>query len=299
MKKKLIRVIGLTVLAALLITTVLMPGAVAADHGYLHFYGIVTLDGQNISPGALVTASINSPSPWSGSVFVFLGGGTSLYSILIPAIGRNVGDVVHFTVNIQGINYTAPDGIWQTPQDDEEAVVNHPLKLSRPAFLITTDSLPDGQVGVAYSATLEATGGPTPYNWSADGLPAGLTLLSVNDNLTWTTLDGTPKPDVSDYDKFDFPTNIGFPVIIGDFDIDFNASDSISNPDQKTLTLSLAWRVGDANGDGVVNIADVTYVELVILGLAPRTPGCDANQDGNVNIADVTMIELMILGLVP
>ncbi len=43
---------------------------------------------------------------------------------------------------------------------------------------ITTASLPNGTVGVAYAATLAATGGTGPYNWSivSGSLPSGLTL---------------------------------------------------------------------------------------------------------------------------
>ncbi len=41
---------------------------------------------------------------------------------------------------------------------------------------ITTTSLPNGVAGVAYSASLQATGGTTPYTWSASGLPPGLTI---------------------------------------------------------------------------------------------------------------------------
>ncbi|PPD57455.1 putative Ig domain-containing protein [Dehalogenimonas etheniformans] len=45
------------------------------------------------------------------------------------------------------------------------------------ALGITTASLPNGMVGVPYTATLAAMGGQTPYTWSITGtLPAGLTL---------------------------------------------------------------------------------------------------------------------------
>jgi Putative Ig domain len=48
---------------------------------------------------------------------------------------------------------------------------------------------PNGQVGVAYSDTLTATGGTKPYTWSASGgnLPAGITL-----NASTGVLAGTP-----------------------------------------------------------------------------------------------------------
>src|SRR5205823_8394553 len=54
---------------------------------------------------------------------------------------------------------------------------------------ITTASLPNGQVQVAYSATLQATGGTTPYTWSvaSGSLPAGLSLGSTSG-----TISGTP-----------------------------------------------------------------------------------------------------------
>jgi hypothetical protein len=43
---------------------------------------------------------------------------------------------------------------------------------------ITTASLPNGTVGQSYSGSVAATGGTTPYTWSATGLPAGLSLDS-------------------------------------------------------------------------------------------------------------------------
>ncbi len=54
---------------------------------------------------------------------------------------------------------------------------------------------------------------------------------------------------------------------------------------------------GDANGDGVVNMADVTKVQRIILGLDPPTIGADANLDGVINMGDVTKIMMIILGL--
>ena len=56
------------------------------------------------------------------------------------------------------------------------------------ALSILTSSLPSGQVGTAYSATLAASGGTTPYNWSLTSgtLPAGLTLNAATGAITGT-----------------------------------------------------------------------------------------------------------------
>ena len=53
---------------------------------------------------------------------------------------------------------------------------------------ITTSSLPNGTVGVAYSLALQATGGKGPYSWTVPGggLPPGLILSASG------TLSGTP-----------------------------------------------------------------------------------------------------------
>ena len=52
--------------------------------------------------------------------------------------------------------------------------------VTAPALAVATAALPDGAVGSAYSPTLTATGGTTPYAWAvtAGSLPAGLTLAA-------------------------------------------------------------------------------------------------------------------------
>ena len=60
---------------------------------------------------------------------------------------------------------------------------------------ITTDTLPDGKVGAAYSHTLTATG-TVPITWSIDSgnLPAGLSLNKDSGEISGTpTADGTAK----------------------------------------------------------------------------------------------------------
>lgn len=57
-----------------------------------------------------------------------------------------------------------------------------------------------------------------------------------------------------------------------------------------------AVTLGDANMDTGVDMADVTMVERMIMGLSGNRVNADANWDGNVDMADVTKIEMTILG---
>ncbi len=141
-----------------------------------------------------------------------------------------------------------------------------------PALQITTSTLPEVTKGVSYSATLAASGGKSPLNWNATGLPPGINISTAG-NLS------------------------GIPTVSGDYTVNVIVTDSLSpaNSTSRIVTLKI-YLVGDANGDGVVTMGDVTKVERIILGLDPTTPGADANGDGNITMGDVTKIELIIMG---
>ena len=67
-----------------------------------------------------------------------------------------------------------------------------------------------------------------------------------------------------------------------------------------SVTLSLApgspVKPGDVNGDGEVNISDVTALIDLLLSGETGTEMADVNNDGEVNISDVTSIIDMLLG---
>ena len=53
---------------------------------------------------------------------------------------------------------------------------------------------------------------------------------------------------------------------------------------------------GDVNGDGEVNVSDVTMLVSMILGNTPQANTADVNGDGEVNVSDVTALVSIILG---
>ena len=57
--------------------------------------------------------------------------------------------------------------------------------------------------------------------------------------------------------------------------------------------------IGDANGDGTVDVADITTIAAYILGAYPELfdeKAADANQDGTIDVADITATAAIILG---
>ncbi len=82
----------------------------------------------------------------------------------------------HFTVSVL-------DAKLQTGSQDYTLVINSPPVVS------TASPLPGGKVGTAYSQTLAAAGGVSPYTWSvaAGSLPPGIVL-----NSSTGVLSGTP-----------------------------------------------------------------------------------------------------------
>jgi Putative Ig domain len=100
-----------------------------------------------------------------------------------------------------GLSLSASGGISGTPgtagefsltatvTDSKGATANATfgITIARADLSIVTASLPDGVVGVAYSANLTAAGGFPPYTWSVSGLPDGVSATPAG------VISGTPK----------------------------------------------------------------------------------------------------------
>jgi len=66
-----------------------------------------------------------------------------------------------------------------------------------------------------------------------------------------------------------------------------------------SLPATSAQLHGDANGDGVVDILDLTFTARIICGLEKDTDLADANCDGATNVLDMARIGLIILKKAP
>src|SRR5260370_16833064 len=71
----------------------------------------------------------------------------------------------------------------------------------RAPVAITTTTLPAGTVGTAYSANLAATGGVSPYTWSASGLPSGLSISTSGAISGTPTTAGSTNASISVLDS--------------------------------------------------------------------------------------------------
>ena len=121
-----------------------------------------------------------------------------------------------------------------------------------PPLSITSSSLPNGQIGTAYSTTLAATGGIAPYSWSvtSGALPAGLSLNASSGAITGT------------------PTAAG-----SNMALTFQVADSEKSAQSKTSTLSLSIAAapssgGGGGGGGGGGLDALTLLALTTLGLA-------------------------------
>jgi len=80
----------------------------------------------------------------------------------------------------KSVNVTGNDSVMFKP------VIKLDVTKTPGALQITTPSLPNGEVGVAYNATFATMGGTAPYAWSVStgALPAGLSLNATTGSIT-------------------------------------------------------------------------------------------------------------------
>jgi len=114
----------------------------------------------------------------------------SIDSGSLPAglsLGSSTGTISGTPTSYGTSNFTVKVTDDQTTPDTDTQALS--ITVAPEDVEITTTSLPDGTKDTAYSETLAATGGDTPYTWSiySGSLPSGLSLGSSTG-----TISGTP-----------------------------------------------------------------------------------------------------------
>ncbi len=148
---------------------------------------ITTTSLPNGQVGSAYTATLSAtggttPYTWS------LTSGTLPAGLSLNTSTGAIAGTPTATVDAESLTFKVTDS--GSPLQTKSVALALTIAASAPPTLsITTTSLPNGQVGSAYTATLSATGGATPYTWSltSGSLPAGLSL-----NPSTGAIAGTP-----------------------------------------------------------------------------------------------------------
>jgi serine/threonine-protein kinase len=141
-------------------------------------------------------AAATSGQAYSGTVTV--SGGTGPYAWAAATglpTGLTAAAASGGTLTISGTpTQSGPFTIGVSVSDSESpaktATTSIPLTVSAPALAIVTASLPSGETGDDYAATVTAAGGTGGYSWSAAGLPDGVTMDSATGEITGTLYGG-------------------------------------------------------------------------------------------------------------
>src|SRR5579863_4631531 len=151
------------------------------------------------APGITTSALPNGQVGVAYNASLAASGGTAPYTWSLTAgtlpagLSLSSSGVISGTptaaVNAASLTFKVTDS--SQPAQSNSAALSLTVTATGP--VITTSSLPNGQVGVAYSASLAASGGTAPYTWSltAGTLPAGLSLSSSG------VISGTPTAAVN------------------------------------------------------------------------------------------------------
>ena len=154
-----------------------------------------TVQVQTSPPATQLFMFLNGPAPAGGLTVNVSSSNTSVATVPSTVTFQANSNQTNLPATIVGSNGSAVIHASLLPNiADATANLVFPLK-------ITTQSLSNGPAGTAYSQTLAANGGATPYTWSltAGTLPAGLSLDSVAG-----TISGTPTT----------PTQAGSPAAL-------------------------------------------------------------------------------------
>jgi uncharacterized repeat protein (TIGR03803 family) len=183
----------------------------------------VTVNVDNVPPSIQTTILPNGIVGMAYSSPLTVTGGVAPYTWSIPtglplglSFNTSTGVISGTPTNAGMSNFTVQ--VSDSQSTPATASASLAITITLPPVAITTTSLAGGRVSAAYTQTLAASGGATPYTWSINSgsLPAGLILDASSGSIS-----GTPTAVATS----------GFTVKV---------SDSQATPATATSSLSIA-----------------------------------------------------------
>ena len=234
-----------------------------------------------IAPGSLSVTTTSLPSGTQGSAYnatLAATGGTTPYTWLVFSGSLPSGLSLGATSGlISGTPTKMGTGTFTVQvSDSNRQTATKVLTLTINPISITTTSLPSGTEGSAYSATLIAVGGTTPYTWLvfSGSLPSGLSLGSTSGVIS------------------------GNPIVAetADFSVQVSDSGSLKTIEALTLRINAPPGMPSLSDSGIVNnasyapgstalapgtIAAIFGTHLTDGTSCVHASGCDPHFDGN------------------
>lgn len=216
------------------------------------FTSVVGIDDEEAGSAGAVNFQL-----WNGAVNIYDSGTLTVSSAPLP-VSVSLAGIQDIGLIIVAVGPDSNHGDWglatftcigQTP--------------GPPALSITTSSLANGTVGVAYSQSVAATGGTSPYTWA---ITAGTLVAGMSMN-TAGLITGTP-------------TTTGSPSIT------FRATDAVAATASKAISLTVNAANGGPPGGSINVITDYGAVGNGVHNDAPNInnaiAACPANSQKTV-----------------
>jgi hypothetical protein len=152
-------------------------------------------------PAALSISTATLPAAAAGTAYnasIATAGGTTPYSFtatglpsglsIASATGIISGTPAQSAVGTASLTVTVTDA--GKPKQTASVALSLTVSAATQtgALTITTTSLPAGTIGAPYNAAIAVSGGSSPFNFSATGLPSGLSIDAITG-----TISGTPQ----------------------------------------------------------------------------------------------------------
>jgi len=260
-------------------------------------------NGGSITPTAPSITTTSLPAGTVGTAYsttIVAMGGTAPYTFAVTTgtlptgLALSTGGVISGTPTAAG---TSPFTVTVTDSEatprTATAMLSITISAQSSTLTITTTTLPAGAVGAAYSATVMATGGKTPYTFtiSAGTLPAGLSISATTGAITGTPTTAGTSPFTVKVTDSSSPVQTATAVL----SITINAVQTLTI----TTTNLPAGTVGTAYSATVTATGGITpYTFSIISGTLPAgltlsasgtisgTPQTAGTSDFTVQVAD-------------